>query len=243
MSHILEVWREDGVARDTPLMVTESNLSWNLTGPMSQIFSALWLADSIGSFFEAGGAAYYHSPIQPEPVRETCLGSATWGNFVPDANLDIQAYTAQYFAGRLINLEWAEHRAGVHQMFAASCDAKDANRNTLITAYALHRPNGEWALMLINRDHDRSHPVRVVFDESDGRQGSFAGPVTTVSFGSEQYIWHENGLNSRPDPDGPPVSKKAQGGPNATFVLPEASVTVLRGNVQWLDSEPNSNGR
>jgi len=207
---------------------------------MSQVFSALWLADSIGSFFESGGAEYYHSPIQPEPVRETCLGSATWGNFVPDANLNIKAYTAQYFAGRLINLEWAQHRAGVHQMFAASCEAKDAGGNALITAYALHRPDGQWSLMLINKDHDRSHRVRVEFDQSAGRQSSFAGPVTMVTFGREQYIWHENGRDSLPDPDGPPVSKQVQGGPNARFVLPEASVTVLRGNVESLDMQTDS---
>ena len=171
MSHTLDVWREDGVPKDKPLMVTESNLSWNLTGPMSQIFSALWLADSIGSFFQAGGAAYYHSPIQPEPVRQTCLGSATWGNFVPDANLNIQAYTAQYFAGRLINLEWAQHRAGVHQMFAASSDTKDPSGKTVITAYALHRPDGGWSLMLVNKDHDHSRRIRVAFGESAGRHG------------------------------------------------------------------------
>ena len=32
-------------------------------------FAALWLADNIGSFFEGGGAAFYHSPIQPQPVH------------------------------------------------------------------------------------------------------------------------------------------------------------------------------
>ena len=59
--------------KDVPLMVTESSLSAGLTGPMSQIFAALWLSDSIGAFFEGGGAAYYHSPIQPQPVEPSCL--------------------------------------------------------------------------------------------------------------------------------------------------------------------------
>ena len=63
-------------------MVTESSLAAGLTGPMSTIFGGLWLADSIGAFFEGGGAAFYHSPIQPQGLQKTCLGWASWSNFV-----------------------------------------------------------------------------------------------------------------------------------------------------------------
>src|SRR5205085_1752613 len=125
-------------------------------------------------------------------------------------------------------------------MFAASSEAKDRNGNALITAYALHRPDTEWSLMLVNRDHDHSHQVHVVFEESAGRHGSFTGPVTFVTFGSEQYVWREGGRNSHPDPDGPPVSTDVPGGPNATFTLPNASVIVLRGHVGFVEAQPNS---
>ena len=58
----------------------------------------------------------------------------------------------------------------------------------LVTAYALHRPDGQWALMLINKDHDHSHPVGVVFqDKEANRTSSFAGQVTMITFGKEQY--------------------------------------------------------
>src|SRR5256884_1346113 len=60
MKHILQVWREDGVPSNVPLIVTESHLSWSLTVPMTTIFGGLWLADNIGSFFEGRGAAFYH---------------------------------------------------------------------------------------------------------------------------------------------------------------------------------------
>ena len=62
MKHILQVWRDDGVPQNVPLMVTENHLAAQLTGPMTTIFAALWLADNVGSFFEGGGAAFYHSP-------------------------------------------------------------------------------------------------------------------------------------------------------------------------------------
>jgi hypothetical protein len=94
------------------------------------------------------------------------------------------------------------------------------------------RPDGTWSLMLVNRDENNPHTVRVVFDDSKRkRQASFAGPVTVVSFGSEQYVWINDGPNSHPDPDHPPVTTLLQGPPSA-FTLPKASITVLRGRVK-----------
>jgi hypothetical protein len=234
MKHILQVWREVGVPKTVPLIVTESHVSWSLTGPMTTIFGGLWLADNIGSFFEGGGAAFYHSPIQPQGVRNTCLGWASWSNFVSNENYDINGYTSTYWAARMINLEWLQHRAGVHQMFPSSSDVTDAGGNLLVTSYAVHRPDGNWSVMLVNRDSTSPHTVRVVFNNAQSkRTAPFSGPVTSVSWGSEQYAWVNDGPNSHPDPDRPPVATLLQG-PPATFTLPKASVTVLRGRVAGL---------
>ena len=74
VSHILEVWRQDGLPPDVPMMNTESNVTYGNAQQMADIFSALWLADSVGAFLTAGGAVYYHSPIQPEPLSSGCRG-------------------------------------------------------------------------------------------------------------------------------------------------------------------------
>lgn len=241
MSHILQALREAGVPKNVPITVTESHISWRLTGPMSQLFAALWLADNIGSFFEAGGGAFYHSPIQPQPVRNTCLGWATWSNFVCDENLNVKGYTSPYFAARLMNLEWLKRRAGVHHMFPASSGIKDEAGNVLVTSYAVRRPDGNWALMLVNRDESNPHPVRVVFEDAGGkRQRSFTGPVAMVVFGAAQYVWREDGPNSHADPDGPPVTTSVSGGAQATYILSKASVTVLRGRVAGLKTPKTS---
>jgi len=232
MKHILQVWRDDGVPKDVPLMVTESHLSFALTGPMTTIFTALWLADNIGSFLEGGGSAFYHSPIQPQGVQNTCLGWASWSNFVSDENYDIKGYTSPYFAAHMINLEWVQHRAGIHHMFPSSSDIKDPEGNVLVTSYTVLRPDGNWSLMLVNRDETTPHMVRVVFEDSKNkREASFSGPVNVVTFGSEQYVWINDGPNSHPDPDHPPVATAVPAGPQTTFTLPKASVTVLRGKV------------
>jgi len=231
MKHILQVWRDDGVPSNVPLIVTESHVSWSLTGPMTTIFGGLWLADNIGSFFEGGGAAFYHSPIQPQGVRSTCLGWASWSNFVSDETYEIKGYTSTYWAAHMINLEWVQHRAGVHQMFPSSSDITDTGGNRLVTSYAVRRPDGTWSLMLVNRDETSAHTVRVVFDDAKTKRStSFSGPVTFVTFGSEQYVWINDGPNSHPDPDHPPVATLLPASP-ATFTLPKASITVLRGRV------------
>jgi hypothetical protein len=233
MKQILQVWRNDGVPKDVPLMVTESSVAAGLTGPMSTIWGGLWLADSIGAFFEGGGAVYHHSPIQPQNIQKTCLGYASWSNFISDNDYNINGYTAFYWAAHMINLEWAAHRSGVHQMFPSSTGIQDSEGNVLVTSYAVHRPDGNWSLMLVNRDESNPHAVRVLFEDSKGST-SFAGPVSFVTFGSEQYVWKNDGKSSHADPDGPPTGTSVSGGPQATFVLPKASITVLRGKVEGI---------
>jgi hypothetical protein len=232
MKGILQIWRDDGVSKDVPLMVTENHLSWQLTGPMTTIFAALWLADNVGSFFEGGGAAFYHSPIQPQRVNNTCLGWSSWSNFVSDENYEIKGYTSPYYAARMINLEWVQHRSGVHQMFPSSTDIKDTDGNLLVTTYVVHRPDGNWSLMLVNRDENNSHTVRVSFENAKEKRNSFlSGNISWMSFGSDQYAWINDGPNSHPDPNLPPAAAIIAANPQTIFTLPKASITVIRGRL------------
>jgi F5/8 type C domain len=230
--HILQIWREDGVPEHVPLMITESNLSWGLTEAMSDLFAALWLADNAGSFLESGGAVFYHSPIQPEPLRPGCHGWGTFGNFVANDKLEISQHTSQYFASQLINLEWVKHGAGMHQLAPATADLRDDAGHLLITAYAAKRPDGNWSLMLVNKDASNPHPVKIEFGEDGGATRHFAGTVTMVTFGAEQYVWHPAAAKSHADPDGPPATSTLNVKSGEAFTLPKASITVLRGKLQ-----------
>ncbi len=231
---ILKIWRADGVPANVPLINTESNLSWGLTQEMTDIFAALWLGDSVGSFLTLGGDIYYHSPIQPESIRPSCNGYSTYGNFVADENLNIRAHTSQYYASQIINLEWVKHGTGTHQLFAASTDLKDGAGHVLVTAYPVQLPDGKWSVMVINKDPSNSHLVHLVFDQSTGTPKTFSGPVTMVTFGSTQYAWHSEGPNSHADPNVPPVTTTVQGGAGASFTLPRSSLNVLRGTVEGM---------
>jgi hypothetical protein len=231
--HILQVWRDDGVPENVPLMITESNLSWGLTQPMVDTLAALWLADNAGSFLANGGAVFYHSPIQPEPLRPGCHGWGTFGNFVANDKLEVAQHTSQYFASQMINREWVKHGAGAHQLAPAEAALLDDAGHLLITAYPVKRPDGEWSVMLVNRDPTNAHEIRIEF--ADGNSSSvkhLAGAVTAVTFGAEQYVWHPDGAKSHADPDGPPASTKLQVKAGDKFRLPKASITVLRGNLE-----------
>jgi len=228
---ILDIWRADGVPMEVPLMNTESNVSWGLTQPMTEIFAGVWLADSVGSFLSSGGDVYYHSPIQPEPLRAGCRGFSTYGNFVPDDHLQIRAHTSQYYASRMINLEWVQHGAGLHALFAASTDLEDEASHQLVTVYPVQRPDGSWSVMLINKDQTNAHTVRIAFDIGEGHSTSFSGPVTMTTFGSEQYVWQSEGINSHADPENPPATSSVKSTASTAFTLPKASITVLRGQV------------
>jgi hypothetical protein len=233
----LKAWRDDGVPANVPLMNTESNVSWSLTDPMQDLFAGLWLADSVGTFLEQAGpgGVYYHSPIQPEPLRPGCQAWSTYGNFVADENLEIKQHTAQYFASQLLNLDWVKHGAGIHQLYPASSDLQDDAKHELITAYAVKRPDGEWSLLIINKDPSNAHEVNLAF-ENNGKPvaDGFTGSVKMVTFGAADYVWHSSGPSSHADPDGPPKRSTMEGKSSQKVSLPKASVTVLSGKVSGL---------
>ena len=236
VKHILQIWRDDGVPANVPLMITESNLSWELTAPMADMLSALWLADNAGSFLANGGGAFYHSPIQPEPLRPGCHGWSTYGNFVADEKLVVRQHTAQYFASQMINLEWAKHGSGRYELFPADSDVKDDAGHTLVTAYAAKAADGEWSLMLINKDQSNAHDVFLKFSSGDngGAAATLAGKARIATFGAGQYVWHPDGAKSYAEPDGPLHHAEVEAKSGAAFTLPKASVTVIRGRLAEL---------
>jgi hypothetical protein len=88
-------------------------------------------------------------------------------------------------------------------------------------------------LLLVNKDRDNPHPVRIAF-ESSGGTGHFSGTIRMVTFGSERYVWHGADATAHADPNLPPVISSIDASRQTVFTLPKASVTVLRGQVAGL---------
>ena len=231
IEHIMKVWRDDGVPANIPLLDTETNDHGGEAAV--DIFGALWLADSFAGFLTAGGASthYYHD-LSYSPPHPACPNSwGTYHMFMVDEKYQIKTPTSQYFAARLLTQEWAQPVDAKHRLFTASSDVKDAEGHVLVTAYPLLRPDGQWSLMLINKDHEHAHTVHISFSSSQGEE-SFSGEVTMLTFGKAQYQWHPNRKQGYADPDNPPMTSTLNVGENTSYELPAASLTVLRGNLQ-----------
>lgn len=169
--------------------------------------------------------------------------------FTINKDYEIQQRLPQFFVAQMINLDWAQPGKGEHEVYAAKSDLKDGAGHDLVTAYALKRPDGQWSLMLVNRDQEVAHTVRVSF-QGHADALAFSGPVEVSTFGSAQYHWHPaaTGFLSHAehaaertivaetrgwaDPDGPIARTKENAGKDTEYELPAASVTVIRGRVE-----------
>ncbi len=233
VTHMLDVWHQDGVPTNVPMFITESNIAWQSEEAFINVWGALWLADYVGSFLSAGGNAVYFFHYIPLGVHRGCNNSlGTFGLFSTDKDLKIEQPLSQFFASQLINLEWVEAAGGEHRLFSASSDIHDDAEHNLVTAYAALRPDGRWSLLVINKDQENPHGVRIVFhDAESNRDRGFSGPVDFVTFGTEQYQWHPGFDDGKADPDGPPARKSIDAASTTVFELPKASVTVIRGTV------------
>jgi F5/8 type C domain-containing protein len=233
VTQIMKVWREDGVPANVPLFITESNISSASSEAYPDIYGGLWLADYIGAFLSGGGDAVYYFHYMPEPLSRGHNGSTgTFSFFAADRDFKIGQPLSQYFASQLINLEWVQPGNGTHKVFAATSDVSDGAGHSLVTAYPVLRPDGQWSLLVINKDQENAQTVGISFDDEEKRSsGSFAGTVNVTTFGKAQYQWHANVKGGTADPDGPALQSTVNASAGTKFTLPAASVTVIRGSV------------
>jgi F5/8 type C domain len=232
IAHIMDVWKDDGLPAGVPMMMTEGNVSSRGGVTAVDMMGGLWLADYTGAFFTAGGTASYYFHYVSNPLGAGCGdnggGALTFLNM--DRDYKMRGHLSQYFASQVISREWVQPVDAEHRIFRVSSDVRDDAGHVLVTAYAVLRPDGDWSLMAINKDHDHPHTVRVAFDSAGNRQ-FFSGPMRLVSYGAAQFQWHYAGADSYADPDLPPASSNIIANAETTYTLPKASITVIRGRV------------
>jgi hypothetical protein len=196
VNHVVQAWKDNGLPPNIPFFMTEGNDLGE--GSPETVKSGLWLADYVGSMMTAGaGGTYYFHYIASQGRRGRGLVS------VDDD--DRALYSPQYLASQVISREWVQPVDAVHKLYKAASSVTEKDGNVLVTAYPVERPDGQWSIMIINKDLNNDHAVRVVFSDPVTKQNRFfAGPVERVVFGSAEYQWH-------PDPD--PLAVAAVSGP------------------------------
>ena len=233
ITHIMKVWRDDGLPPGIPLLDTETNAHGGEASV--DIFGALWLADSFAGFSERG------RPVHALLSRPVLLSAASGlrqqlGDLPPVHG----GRSLRDPAAHRPILCRATHHPGMGRTerrrasvnILASSDVKDSQGHVLVTAYALHRPDGQWSLMLINKDHDHPHQVRIAFHDVDNKTRRIfqrAGRDDYVRKGTVPVACGRK--KGHADPDGPAVTSKLDGEKDKLYNLPVASLTVLRGQL------------
>jgi hypothetical protein len=221
--HIVQVWKDDGLPGNVPFLMTEGNMEGYGTTP--DIRKALWLADYVGSMMTAGasGTFYFHyipTPGHPGPL------------LMVNRDYQVVGFAPQYLATQMITRQWVQPVDATHRLFKASSDLTDGSGNVLVTAYPIERPDGTWSVMLVNRDPDNDHSVKVAFANAETKRESFfSGSVVQTTLGAGQFQWHPGAGTGHADPDGPPSKSTVNGGADTLYELPKASLTVLSGNL------------
>jgi hypothetical protein len=233
VSNIVQTWKNDGLPAGTPMLVTESNYSANTTAEFQGIAGALWFADAAADFMENGAAGFSLYEYEPDPLYDYAHcpnGWGSWGMWDATQRYTIAHPTSQYFAAQLLTQQWSEPVDAAHVAYPSTSSILAPHKRPIVAAHALQRPDGQWAVMLINKDPVNAYTVSVAFGGPSGTH-HFASPVASEVLSPAQYVWHSEGQNGYPNPDGPLAAASLQGGPGAAYTLPPASVTVLRGTL------------
>ena len=221
----------DGLPHSLPWIITEYGYSAFAGRAEVELPGAILNAEIAAQFLTMGGSAAYLYGYEPNEVineREVC---DAWGNLMllqqneagrPPVPLPC------YYGAKLLTQEWAIPGNGLHEIFPA------ASANPLVKAFAVRRPDGQWAVLLLNKNPKQPCAVRLNFrDSKTGKVGGFRGKWRIAQYSPKQYQWKADGENGRPLRNLPPKISTVPAPNNARFVLPAYSITVLRGAVYY----------
>ncbi len=238
LTDALNELQQGGLTHDIPWMITEYGYSAFGARAEVDLDGALLNADSVGQFLMLGGeAAYLYGYEAGEIIKEQECSAGNNMLFFRDDRGRIKKPTATYWGARLLTQQWVQPGNSSHEIYPAVSDTRNGNGDQMVTAYAVHRPDGLWSLMLINRDPNRVFQVNAIFhNTSSGSVAGFYGPLDLYQLSSQQYLLGGPKDNPFPVRSDEPEHKIVQSSDlqNAQVSLPPHSLTVIRGRVSNL---------
>jgi hypothetical protein len=227
--------RRDGVPADIPWLMTEYGYSVFAGRPEVDIEGALFNADAVGAFLLLGGAKPYLYGYEPNYLQDEL--KCSWGNLMMlqlTPKNDQLNRLSTYYAAQLLTKEWMHSTNETHEIFPVTInEAKNGAHGVArptVTAYAVRRPDKQWALLAINKDTKRAAQLNVEFNLPGAKQPlSFVGQVQVIQFSPQQYAWRDDGPNGHPIRSLPHAQFTREA--SASYQLPPYSLTVLRGRL------------
>jgi F5/8 type C domain-containing protein len=224
----LALLHDAGLPDSIPRYMTEYGYSAHVSTAEVTLPSALFDADLVANFFAHGGSRSYYYGYEPGYLAHE-PGCAHWGNlvmFLADSLGSVRQPLPRYYAARLLTHAWADSSGGPHTMFAVQ---RSETTDSLLSVYAIRRPDHRWSLLLVNRDPTGARVIEPrIAVHGSGATRALRGPVDIWQYSGEQYEFREAGENGGPVKNLPPMHDVRPTGGGVT--LPPYSVTVVTGN-------------
>src|SRR3954447_3720140 len=190
LHRVLAQYRADGVPTSIPWLATEYGWSSYAAQAEVDLPGAIFNTEFVADFLAEGGAAAYFYGLEPDTIFAEPRPCHQYGNlllFLGDDEHKILAKLATYHAATLLTRTWLA-QSGIHELHAVS------GAPPLLRASAVRRPDGTFALLIINKD--ASHPATIRIDNWTN--------VAVTQFSPREYVWHSNGEEGHPIRDHPP---------------------------------------
>lgn len=192
-----------GIPRTIPWMITEYGFSPHASRAEIDLEGAITNTEAVATFLEHGGArAYFYGPEPSDVMPERGCTEGNLMLFVADTAGGVAARLPTYHAARLLAREWMQPE-GAHALY------KVASSNEALHAFATRRPDGSWALLLLNRSSTDTVTL-----------GLDARWREALQYSKAQFAWG----SERPVRDEPPVRVSVGG----RLVVPPLSISVVR---------------
>jgi hypothetical protein len=205
--------QREGVPATLPWLISEYGYS-AFAGPSDvQVQAGLLNLDTVGTFLSWGGSgAYLYGGFPDELISEK---KGHWGNLMTwliDDDGNAHFPLATYWAARLITQYWCP-QSNQTQLLLDCHTTADSN----LGCYAVKRPDGNIAVLLVNRSAEISRGLKLNVKGMAVRSGKLS------FWGSEQYSWPNVQPNSHPAKSVPPSTRPFVG----EIHLPPYSAAVV----------------
>jgi hypothetical protein len=213
-----------GVPDSLPRIMAEYGFSAYPSRAEITLPGAIFDADLLGNFVSHGGSQAFFFGYEPGELYHlpSCPRSGTLGMLLDHASVGTPERLPRYWSARLVTRDWVDSTGGAHELFAIHSDISD---DSLLTSYALHRPDRRWSILLVNRDPIRARSVSIAVGQA--RPRALHGPVDIWQYSGEQYQWPDDTAAARPVRNLPPSHRRRRAVDRVE--LPAYSITVVVG--------------
>ena len=203
-------FRSEGLPVGLPVIISE--YGWSAYGAQAEVDleGGLLNAEIAAEFLSLGGEQSFVYGWEPNELLNE--QSCAWGNnmlFQTRGRSEKAEPMATWHAAALVTGHWLLP-SGPHQLLAAASDLPG------VASYAVRRPDGSLAVLLLNKDPGESNAIRLPLTSA-----------TLFQFSGDQYKWVSKGSHGHAKRSKPAVSRALADG--EAFDVPPLSITVVTG--------------